>query len=194
MYAVVEIGGMQWKVRNSQIIRVPKIDQEPSSSIEFERVMLTVDKEDVQIGRPVLQGVKVTATILSHGKEKKIKIFKKKRRKRYNVLKGHRQEYTELRIDQIGTGKESKKSSVAAQDKAIKGTVPEQEKKKATPSKKTTAKATSDTGGKTQKASSVTKTRSQKASTTKVAKQKKESRPKAGNQTKTTKSADKKKD
>ena len=75
MYAVVEIGGMQWKLENSQILRVPKIDQKPGSSVELDHVMLVVNKENVQIGKPVLSGVKVKATILSHGKGKKIKVF-----------------------------------------------------------------------------------------------------------------------
>lgn len=194
MYAVVEIGGIQWKVEDDQVLRVPKIDQKSGSSVELDRVMLVVNKENVQIGQPILSDVKVKATILSHGKGKKIKVFKKKRRKRFNVLKGHRQEYTELRIDRIGLVKESKKASAAAQAKPVKDVVPasSQEKKKVAPPKKTTKKTTSNTGTKIQKTSSLKKKDSQKASVSTDVK-KKSSRSSTSSQTKVTKSSDKKK-
>ncbi|MBN2028969.1 50S ribosomal protein L21 [bacterium] len=192
MYAVVKIGGMQWKVTHSQILRVPKIDQEPGSSVEFDQVMLVVNKDDVQIGQPILSGVNIKATILSHGKAKKIKVFKKKRRKRYNVLKGHRQEYTELRVDRIGAVKEVKKPPVAVKEKAVKDVTTNQKQKKASPPTKTASKTISDKGGKTKGMTSATKSRSRKTSISKETK-KKSDRPKTGSQTKVTKSPDKKK-
>ena len=115
MYAVVEVGGMQWKVSNAETIRVPKIEKEPGKSIELDRVLLIVDEEKVSIGKPVVANAKVKATVLSHGKAKKVKVFKKKRRKNYRVLKGHRQEYTELRIDRISFSKEDRKGAAPVQ-------------------------------------------------------------------------------
>ncbi len=193
MYAVVKIGGMQWKVSGSQILRVPKIDQEPGSSIELEQVMLVVNKDDVQIGHPLLRDVKVKATILSHGKAKKIKVFKKKRRKRYNVLKGHRQEYTELRIDRIGTVKEAKKSPTSVKEKKAKEATASQKQMKASLPKKAAKKVKSDTGAKDKKKALTVKSRSQKTSSSNSAAKKKSSQPKTGGQTKAIKRIDKKK-
>jgi len=116
MYAVIEVGGMQWKVEQSNTIRVPKMDNQEGKSIELDRVLLYVNQDDVQVGQPLVTGAKVKATVLSHGKGKKIKVFKKKRRKGYQVLKGHRQNYTELRIDKIELGKGTSKP--AAEKKA----------------------------------------------------------------------------
>lgn len=110
MYAVVEIGGMQWRVAKKDTVRVPKVQKEVGITIDFDRVLLLVDKGKVEIGKPFLSGMKVKATVVSHGKADKVKVFKKKRRKGYRVLKGHRQDYTEIRIDSIGAGKAVPKS------------------------------------------------------------------------------------
>ena len=111
MYAVIEVNGTQWKVSKDSTIRVPKIETEPGKSIDIDRVLLLVDKDKVSIGKPVVPHVKVKATVLSHEKAEKIRVFKKKRRKDYKVLKGHRQQYTELRIDKISVGTGEKKTS-----------------------------------------------------------------------------------
>lgn len=115
MYAVVEIGGMQWKVSEAETICVPKMKAEPGKTVDLGRILLLVDKDKVNIGNPVLSGTKVKATVVSHGKAEKIKVFKKKRRKNYKVLKGHRQEYTELRIDRISI--EKKKAATVPKEK-----------------------------------------------------------------------------
>jgi len=115
MYAIVEVGGMQWKISNKKTIRVPKLEEEPGQSIELDRVLLVVDNGKVNIGKPIVPQAKVKATVLSHGKAKKIKVFKKKRRKGYRVLRGHRQEYTELRIDRISFSKEDRKEAAPVQ-------------------------------------------------------------------------------
>ncbi len=122
MYAIVETGGTQWKVSKSNIIRVPKLDIEEGKKVELDKVLLIVDKENVNIGRPYIKNGYVKATVLSHGKDKKIKVFKKKRRKDYKVLKGHRQWYTELRIDNIGISKtkETVKEPATAEVKSKK--------------------------------------------------------------------------
>ncbi|MCJ7813490.1 50S ribosomal protein L21, partial [bacterium] len=166
MYAVVEIAGMQWKVNNAQILRVPKIDGEPGSSVEFDQVMLVVDQDEVQIGQPIISNVKVKATVLSHGKAKKVKVFKKKRRKNYNVMRGHRQEYTELRIDQIGLIKEDKKASAVIQEKPVKDVASDQIKKTVPKSMKIDKKTSPDMRSKKKRVSAAGagKSQSQKMS------------------------------
>lgn len=108
MYAIIEVGGMQWKVRKSEKIQVPRINAEPGKSITVDKVLLVVDKENVSIGKPFISNATVQAKILSHGKSKKVMVFKKKRRKDYKVTRGHRQDFTEIQIDQISIGKSAK--------------------------------------------------------------------------------------
>ena len=107
MYTIVEIGGMQWKASEGDVIRVPSIEAEPEKTFEADRVLLVVDGENVRIGKPVVPGVSVTAKVLAHGKNDKVQIFKKKRRKNYQVHRGHRQGYTEIRIEKITAAKEA---------------------------------------------------------------------------------------
>jgi len=101
MYAIVEMGGMQRKVQEKQTLRVPLIEAEPGKPVQFDKVLLVADDQDVKIGRPVLAGAKVDATVVSHGKGDKVMVFKKKRRKNYKTLRGHRQRFTEIRIEKI---------------------------------------------------------------------------------------------
>ncbi len=193
MYAVVEIGGMQWKVNNAQILRVPKIDGEPGSSIEFDHVMLVVDGDEVQIGQPLVSNIKVKATVLSHGKAKKVQIFKKKRRKHYDKLRGHRQEYTELRIDQIGLVKEDGKASTATQGKSVKEAASGQTKKTAPQSTKKDKKTSPDKEFEKKRVSGAGKRQSQETSASRDIKTKKGMQKKTENKTKETKSSGKKK-
>ena len=137
MYAIVEVGGMQWKVSKAVTLRVPKIDQEPGKSVELDKVLLVVDKQQVSIGTPWVDNALVKAKIVSHGKADKIQVFKKKRRKGYKVHKGHRQDYTELRIEGITLGKVEKKKTAEAKPQ-VKKTEPSpkaEPKKPATPKK-----------------------------------------------------------
>lgn len=114
MYAIVEIGGMQWKAEESQILKVPKMEAEPGKSVTLDQVLLLVDKDDVQIGKPVLKDAQIQIKILSHGKDKKVMVFKKKRRKGYKVLRGHRQEFTEIQVEKI-IAKTAKPAAIKAQ-------------------------------------------------------------------------------
>ncbi|HDQ44759.1 MAG TPA: 50S ribosomal protein L21 [bacterium] len=107
MYAIVKIGGMQWKAEESQVLRVPKMDVEPGNSVNLDQVLLLVDQDHIQVGKPIVDGVTVQVKVLAHGKDKKINVFKKKRRKTYNVLRGHRQEYTQIIIEKIGSVKQA---------------------------------------------------------------------------------------
>ncbi len=101
MYAVVEIAGQQFRVEKGDQILAPKMDGDSGQTLEFDRVLLTSDDDDVKIGAPTIQGALVKATIVDEARGKKIIVFKKKRRKNYKVKNGHRQEYTRLKIDDI---------------------------------------------------------------------------------------------
>ncbi len=101
MYAIVELGGMQWKVEEKQTLRVPSIETEPGKPVQMDQVLLVADGDKIQVGRPTVAGAKVEATVVSHGKADKVMVFKKKRRKNYKVLRGHRQPFTEIRIEKI---------------------------------------------------------------------------------------------
>ena len=101
MFAIVDIKGVQYKVQESQKIFVPKINEEEGKKLEFDKVlMFSPDDKSFEVGTPVLQH-KVEATVLSHIKDEKVIVFKKKRRKGYKLKKGHRQQYTQISIDKI---------------------------------------------------------------------------------------------
>lgn len=108
MYAVVDIKGFQYKLEKGDTLRIPKYDVEVGEKIKIPEVLLFSDKEKVSIGTPYVEGVVVEATVTGHDKDKKIIVFKKKRRKDYSVKKGHRQEFTEIVIDNIKTSKPKK--------------------------------------------------------------------------------------
>lgn len=116
MYAIVEIGGMQCKVSKSSVVRVPKLDKEPGKTIQFESVLLIVDKENITLGNPLVDNASVQAKVISHGREAKVLVFKKKRRKGYKVKKGHRQDYTELEIAGITMGKSTAGAETAGKE------------------------------------------------------------------------------
>ena len=101
MYAVVKTGGKQYKVTVGQKLKVEQIPAELDSQIVLEEVLMVADGDNVQIGAPVVAGAKVTATVVSHGRHDKVRIFKMRRRKHYQKRQGHRQNFTEIRIDAI---------------------------------------------------------------------------------------------
>ena len=101
MYAVFRTGGKQFRAELGKKIRVPSMDVEPGESITFEDVLLASDGNEVQVGAPTVDGAKVKAEILRHGRDKKIIVFKRKRRKNYRRKQGHRQGFTEVRVDEI---------------------------------------------------------------------------------------------
>lgn len=106
MRAVVEIAAQQYRVEPGQLLVVPHLQAEPGSTVEFHRILLVEDGEALYIGTPYVDGC-VHAEVLEHGKGKKVIVFKKKRRKGYKRLKGHRQLYTRLRITSIELQKSS---------------------------------------------------------------------------------------
>ncbi len=104
MYAVVKIQDMQFRLEPSQLVEVPLIDAEPGSQVKFDEVLLYADGDTVKVGQPVVAGCHVAAEVVRHGRDAKIIVFKKKRRKGYRRTGGHRQHFTEIRVTGIVTG------------------------------------------------------------------------------------------
>ena len=100
-YAVLNSGGKQYKVQEGETLRVEKMHGDVGTSIIFDNILMYADGEDVRIGKPVLENLRVKGHIVEQGKAKKILVFKYKRRKRYRRKQGHRQPFTAVRIDQI---------------------------------------------------------------------------------------------
>ncbi|MBP8132874.1 MULTISPECIES: 50S ribosomal protein L21 [Zoogloea] len=101
MYAVIKTGGKQYRVVAGEKLKVEQIPADVGSQITIDQVFMVGEGESVKIGTPVVTGATVTATVVSHGRHDKIKIFKMRRRKHYQKHQGHRQNYTEIRIEAI---------------------------------------------------------------------------------------------
>jgi len=99
MYAVIESGGKQYRVAEGDVIQVEKLPIEEGKKVKIERVLMVADDQDVKVGTPLLEGSEVTATVQSHGRGKKIIVYKHK--KNYHKKQGHRQDFTRLHIDKI---------------------------------------------------------------------------------------------
>ncbi len=105
MFAVLETGGKQYKVSKGDTIQVEKLAGEVGEKIKLDKILMVVDDDDnVNVGKPVLEGATVKAEILEQGRQKKIIVFKMKRRKNYRRKAGHRQPFTELKIIDIAQG------------------------------------------------------------------------------------------
>lgn len=101
MYAVIKTGGKQYRVAVGEKIKVEQIPADVGSEIVLDQVLMVGEGESVKIGAPVLAGATVKATVLAQGRHAKVRIFKMRRRKHYQKHQGHRQNYTELRIEAI---------------------------------------------------------------------------------------------
>ena len=101
MYAIVDIAGQQFKVEKGKKIFVNRLEGEKGASLDFSKVLLTDDHGSVKVGTPYVDGASVKATILDHVKADKVLVFKKRRRKGYQKLNGHRQCLTQILIDEI---------------------------------------------------------------------------------------------
>ena len=104
MYAIIRSGGKQYRVKSGEQVRVEALAAEVGSTVSLEEVLLVGTGDGVKVGAPLVSGAKVKATVVSHGRGEKVKIFKLRRRKHYQKTQGHRQSYTELRIDDIVQG------------------------------------------------------------------------------------------
>jgi large subunit ribosomal protein L21 len=101
MYAIVEIAGQQFKIEKDKKIFVHRLPQEEGTQVEFDKVLLVDNEGKVKVGEPVVKNAKVTAKVLSHVRGDKVKVFKKIRRKGYQKLNGHRQNFTQIQIEDI---------------------------------------------------------------------------------------------
>lgn len=101
MYAVIKTGGKQYRVAQGETLKVESIAGDVGSAIVLDKVLAVGSGDKLNVGKPLVSGASVKATIVSHGRGDKVKIFKMKRRKHYQKHQGHRQNYTEIRIDGI---------------------------------------------------------------------------------------------
>ncbi|WP_166259065.1 50S ribosomal protein L21 [Marinobacter salicampi] len=101
MYAVIVSGGKQHRVVEGETLKLEKIETETGATVEFDRVLLIADGDNVQVGAPIVEGAKVTAEVVSHGRADKIQIIKFRRRKHSMKRQGHRQWFTEVKITGI---------------------------------------------------------------------------------------------
>ena len=125
MYAIVNISGKQYKATQGAKLRIPRQSGESGAKLSFEEILLINKGDRTQIGEPNVVGAKITATILNHGRERKILIYKKKRRKGYQRKNGHRQWYTDIEVQNIHLSATKKK---AAPKKSAKPKPAEKEK------------------------------------------------------------------
>jgi len=98
VYAIVNIGGQQFKASPNSVLRVPLMDVEVGGQVTLDQVLLWSDGDAVEVGTPFVEGKTLTAEIVRHGKDAKVIVFKKKRRKKYRRKNGHRQQFTEIRL------------------------------------------------------------------------------------------------
>ena len=101
MYAIVEIAGQQFKVEKDKKLFVHQLDAKEGDSVEFEKVLLVDNDGKVAVGTPTVSGAKITAKVLAHVKGEKVVVFKKKRRKSYQKMNGHRQQFTQIQVETI---------------------------------------------------------------------------------------------
>jgi large subunit ribosomal protein L21 len=101
MYAVIATGGKQYRVAEGSVLRIEKLEAEAGAAVEFDKVVMFVNGDAVQLGKPYLAGSKVTATVQKHGQTDKVPIVKFRRRKHYMRQGTHRQKYTEVKVTSI---------------------------------------------------------------------------------------------
>lgn len=101
MYAILETGGKQYKVSEGDVIRIEKLSAGEGEVVEFDKVLAISKEGELVVGKPFVENAKVKATILKHGKGEKIIVFKYKPKKNYRKKKGHRQPFTEVKIEKI---------------------------------------------------------------------------------------------
>jgi len=101
MYAVIKSGGKQYRVSEGDVLRVEKLDASEGAAYDFNEVLLVADGDKVTVGAPTVDGGKVSAEVVRHGRDRKIEVIKFKRRKNYHRKHGHRQHFTEVKITGI---------------------------------------------------------------------------------------------
>ena len=118
MYAVIEACGKQYKVSEGDVVFVEKLDVNEGEKVTFDKVLLLSDGDKVKVGTPTVKSAKVEATVLEHGKAKKILVYKYKAKKNERKTQGHRQPYTKIKIDKISQRATTKKAATATTEEA----------------------------------------------------------------------------
>ncbi len=119
MYAIVDIAGKQFRVEEGRYLYIPYHEKaQPGDELVFDRVLLVVDGDQVYLGRPVVEGAQVKTRVLEHVKADKVLVFKKKRRKRYKVKRGHRQRYTKVQIEALALPQDARPLAAEATEEA----------------------------------------------------------------------------
>ena len=139
MYAIVEIAGKQYKVQKDDLLYIPKREENEKKKLTFDRVLLVSDGKKVKVGTPTVEGATVKATVLQHVKADKVLVFKKKRRKRYKVKRGHRQAYTQIQVNSVSVKRATKVKSTKTEAEST------QAKSTETNAKSTATKKTKET-------------------------------------------------
>jgi large subunit ribosomal protein L21 len=181
-YAIVESGGKQYKAVEGEPIEVDRLPVDAGDNVGLERVLMVVDGEDITVGTPTVEGVQVSTTVTEHFKGPKIIVFKYSPKKRIRVKRGHRQQYTRLMVNAIGSdggGKASKskkaeapvekKAEAKAEKKEATASATKEKKAKKAPAKKETTKKTEKAPAKKAPAKKTTtkKSTAKKSSSTK---------------------------
>ena len=104
MYAIIRTAGKQFRAEPGRTLRIPRVQAEPGAKLTFDEVLLGSDGKAVRAGTPLVKGAKVTAQVVRHGRGDKVIIYKFKRRKNYARKQGHRQDFTEVRVDAVNLG------------------------------------------------------------------------------------------
>ena len=118
MFAIVNIAGKQYRVAEGDQIKVASLGTEAGKKIKFDQVLLMKDGKNIRIGEPIVKDVSISGTVLDNGRERKVIVFKKKRRKGYKRKNGHRQSFSLIQIDEIKTSALKKKA--VPKKKAVK--------------------------------------------------------------------------
>jgi large subunit ribosomal protein L21 len=114
MYAVIASGGKQYRVSEGQVLKLETLPGEVGGRVEFDHVLLIADGTDINVGAPYISGAKVAGEVVEHGRADKVRIIKFRRRKHHMKQMGHRQNYTAVKITEIGTGGSAKKATKKA--------------------------------------------------------------------------------
>mgnify|MGYP005755861847 CR=1 FL=1 len=140
MYAIIESCGRQYKVAEGDVVFFEKLDTEEGKKITFDNVVLVSDDKKVEVGAPYVKGVKVEGKVVSHGKGKKILVYKYKAKKNYRRTQGHRQPYTKVEITKIKTAAEKAEEKATAPKAEVKEASAKPAEKKTTAKKAETTK------------------------------------------------------
>ena len=143
MYAVIKTGGKQYRVEPGNVLKVETLDAKVGATVNFEEVLMIADGDEVTVGTPTIASAKVVAEVIAHGRAKKVEIIKFRRRKHHQKRTGHRQNFTQVQIQNInGKGAPAKKAKTATKDADAETTAKPVKKDAAKPAaeKKSTAK------------------------------------------------------